>query len=119
MKIFSNFDTKAPLEAYKQALAEYGADKVMFFRRYKIYLIFFVVLPAVALLIGLIGAVLLWRALFANNSVSTGSIFGVVLIILVALIIIMVGITILLNYINYLLDYTIVTPHLITSWNQK
>ena len=47
MKIFSNFDTHAPLEAYKKALAEYGADKVIFVRRHRIYLTFFIVLPAI------------------------------------------------------------------------
>ncbi|MBP6910230.1 hypothetical protein KBC03_01380 [Patescibacteria group bacterium] len=119
MKIFSNFDTRAPLEAYQKALAEYGADQIMFFRRYRIYLIFFVVLPALATILGIIGSILLWQMLFANSSVSAGSTFGVVLIIFITLIVIMVGITILFSYINYLLDYTIVTPHLITSWNQK
>ena len=49
MKIFSNFDTQAPLEHYQKALAEYGADKVIFVRRHRIYLLFFVTLPCIAI----------------------------------------------------------------------
>jgi|GEM_PF-1330706 len=118
MKIFSNFDTKAPLEAYKKALAEYGADKVIFVRRHRIYLLFFVTLPSLA-----VGAMLIVVFLLRRNGIAEflGSLELVGTIVFTALfsfIAIMIFIRILLNYINYLLDYTIVTPRIIMSYNQ-
>lgn len=116
MKILSNFDTKAPLIAYQHALAEFGADKVLFFRRHRIYLTFFIVLPCIGAGILIIVAFLIWRNLLSGFAPGVfGNIFFTVLF---GLITIIVLIRILLNYINYLLDYTIVTPRLITSYNQ-
>lgn len=116
MKIFSNFDTQAPLEAYQHALAEYGADKVIFVRRHRIYLLFFVTLPSVIVGIILIAVFLIWF------NVLQGTVLGlagnILFTILFGLIAIMVLVRIILNYINYLLDYTIITPRLITSYNQ-
>ncbi len=66
MKILSNFDTGAPLAAYQKALAEFGADKVLFFRRHRIYLTFFVVLPLIGAGLMIIVAFLVWWN-FASN----------------------------------------------------
>lgn len=116
MKILSNFDTKAPLVAYQKALAEYGADRVLFFRRHRIYLTFFVVLPCIGTGLMILIAFLAWRN-FASEFFP--NVFGNVLFtILFSLIALIVLARITLNYINYLLDYTIVTPRLITSYNQ-
>ncbi len=116
MKIFSNFDTHAPLEAYQKALAEYGADKVIFVRRDKIYLTFFIVLPAIAVGLLFIGAfVLMWNL----SATFFSSLFlNVVFAIFFWIMAIMVIMRIIMNYINFLLDYTIITPALITSYNQ-
>ena len=75
MKILSNFDTHAPLEAYQKALAQYGADKVIFLRRHKVYLTFFVLLPAL-----LIGAVLI-GSFFVRQYISGifSTLFGTIL----------------------------------------
>ena len=116
MKIFSNFDTQAPLEAYQKALAEYGADKVIFVRRHRIYLLFFVTLPCIAIGVLFIAAFFLWRNVLGQYF---GTIVGnIIFTVLFALIAFMAIVRIVLNYINYLLDYTIVTPRIIISYNQ-
>jgi uncharacterized membrane protein YdbT with pleckstrin-like domain len=116
MKIFSNFDTRAPLESYKLALAEFGADKVIFVRRDRIYLTFFVVLPSVVVWLILVTAFLIRLNVF--NGTFLGLVGNIVFSVIFVIIAIMVLIRIIMNYINYLLDYTIITPHLITSYNQ-
>lgn len=116
MKIFSNFDTRAPLEAYQKALAEYGADKVIFVRRHRIYLLFFVTLPSIVMGLVLIVATVLRLQIPTEfiESLAANILFTIVF----GLIALMAIIRIILNYINYLLDYTIVTPRIIMSYNQ-
>ncbi len=116
MKIFANFDTKAPLEAYKKALVEYGADKVIFVRRHRIYLTFYVTIPLVLVGTLLVAAFLLWwgYAVDVIGNIVTNVIFTVI----AAIIALFTLIRVMFNYINYLLDYTIVTPRLIISYNQ-
>jgi len=116
MKILSNFDTHAPLEDYKKAIDEFGPDKVIFIRRHKIYLTFYVVLPFV-------GIALMMLVLFFSRGYLTNDLFGSVLsntlffwVFLILFLII--GVHGLFNYINYLLDYTIITPSIITFYNQ-
>lgn len=117
MKIFSNFNTRAPLEDYKKALEQYGADKVMFFRRDRIYLFFFVILPSIGMWLLLILVSLVWLQFaqwyFSNFFINVlfTTLFSLVAFIALG--------RIILNYINYLLDYTIITPYIITSYNQS
>lgn len=116
MKIFSNFDTRAPLEAYQKALAEYGADKVIFVRRHRIYLTFFVTLPCIFVGLLIIVATVLWLNVSTD---FTGNLAANILFTtFFGLLAIMALIRITLNYINYLLDYTIITPRIIMSYNQ-
>ena len=114
MKILSNFDTQAPLEAYQKALAHYGADKVIFLRRHKVYLTFFVVLPAVLIGLVIIASFFVWQYIAGIFSPLVGNIFTAFFSLLALLVLARV----VLNYIKYFLDYTIVTPRLITSYNQ-
>lgn len=115
MKILSNFDTHAPLEAYQKALAQYGADKVVFLRRHKVYLAFFVLLPSLLMGAVLIAAFFAWQRIEPIFSTMFGTILFTTFFGLLGLLVLA---RVILNYINYFLDYTIITPRLITSYNQ-
>lgn len=112
MKIFSNFDTKLPLLTYQKALHEYGADKVLFVRRHRIYLLLYVTLPSIAIGCVVIASFFVWQ-MFASLYIA-----NIIFTVLFGLLSLMALFRIIINYVNYLLDFTVITPRLITSYNQ-
>lgn len=118
VKLLSNFDTKAPAKNYAEAVQEFGFDKVVFLRRHKLYFILYTLIPvwtAVAMMGIMVlsmmytGSIETWLWNFvAQRSVQ------IILILLVVYLLLLAR----ARYFNYILDYTVVTPTYISSYNQ-
>lgn len=118
VKLLSNFDTKAPAKNYAEAVQEFGFDKVVFLRRHKLYFILYTLIPvwtAVAMMGIMVismmytGSIETWLWNFvAQRSVQ------IILILLVIYLLLLAR----ARYFNYILDYTVVTPTYISSYNQ-
>ncbi len=119
VRFLSNFDTKAPAKNYAEAVQEFGFDKVVFLRRHKLYFILYTLIPvwtSVVMMIILIlsmintGSIETWLWSFvAQRSVQ------IVLTLLVLYLLLLAR----ARYFNYILDYTVVTPTYISSYNQS
>jgi hypothetical protein len=116
VRIFSNFDTQAPTKNYAEAVQEFGFDKAIFLRRHKLYFFLYTLSPAIFAMI------LLWYLFFSllNPVTSTNTLISQhvveVIVSLLALYLILIAWS---KYFNYTLDYTIITPWYISSYNQK
>lgn len=117
VRFLSNFDTKAPAKNYAEAVQEFGFDKVVFLRRHKLYFILYTLIPvwtAVAMMIAMVVSIIntnseWWTwTLIAHRGVQ------VILILLVIYLLLLAW----ARYFNYILDYTVVTPTYISSYNQ-
>jgi len=111
VRIFSNFDTQAPTKNYAQAVREFGFDKVVFLRRHVLYFTIYVILPTIISL----ALIVVWT-LYAFFSSGSADIFSEIIVFLIALYFAIVALS---RYFNYTLDYTIITPGYISSYNQK
>ena len=119
VRFLSNFDTKAPAKNYAEAVQEFGFDKVVFLRRHKLYFILYTLIPVwtsvvmmVILILSMIntGSIETWLWSFvAQRSVQ------IVLTLLVLYLLLLAR----ARYFNYILDYTVVTPTYISSYNQS
>ena len=118
VKLLSNFDTKAPAKNYAEAVQEFGFDKVVFLRRHKLYFVLYTLIPVwtAVIMMGIMiismmytGSVETWLWNFvAQRSVQ------IILILLVIYMLLLAR----ARYFNYILDYTVVTPTYISSYNQ-
>lgn len=118
VKLLSNFDTKAPAKNYAEAVQEFGFDKVVFLRRHKLYFILYTLIPVwtAVIMMGIMvismmytGSVETWLGNFvAQRSVQ------IILVLLVIYLLLLAR----ARYFNYILDYTVVTPTYISSYNQ-
>ncbi len=112
VKIFSNFDTNLAHELLTKYQQQYGVEKVIFVRRWGIYLVFKAFIPSFRATV-LRGAGLIWYV-FALEYSAILAVF--VLIIVAALLIFWLRIfrKALTAIINFYLDFTIVTPQQIS-----
>lgn len=117
VKLLSNFDTEAPTKNYAEEVQKFWFDKVLFLRRHRLYLILYTFIPAwtACLLIGIMiySLIVVWQnkadwiiALHRSTQIVL-SLFSIYLILLARS-----------RYFNYKLDYTIITPDQISSYNQ-
>ena len=118
VKLFSNFDTEAPTRNYAEAVQEFGFDKVIFLRRHKLYFVLYTLIPAG------IALVLIWFLIYSMilSSYATGE-WEIALHHSTQIIVVLLVLYLMLlarsRYFNYTLDYTIITPTYISSYNQK
>lgn len=116
VKVLSNFDTKAPIKNYANAVQEYGFDRVVFVRRYGIYLLLHVFVPIfIALLSGFWAIHFFLQPWDEGISKLLNWVTGVFLSV-VTLVFLFFA---LARYLNYLLDYTIITPEFVAEYNQS
>jgi len=117
MKLFSNFDTEYHIKTYNKFVKEYGKDKVILVQRDKIYLILNVILPWVLfLLFFLIFLViaLVWDWGEFGNKIKR-ALFWITFLISAGVL----GARFLKKYIDYRLDFAIITPHQVSFYNQQ
>ena len=119
VRLLSNFDTKAPTKHYSDAVHEYWFDKVLFLRRHKLYFILYTMIPAGVAIILLIALI---YSMAVTTSVEEWGIWQFVAQRSTQVILRLLGIYLILmawaRYFNYVLDYTIITPKQISSYNQ-
>jgi len=117
MKFLSNFNTKLDKELYAKACAQFGDGKVLVIRRDPIYLWLKVILPSIWRIVGV--CVLIWielRLLDAWIIDRMMMLFASVLIAIVWIIWIFHACSKLMDY---YMDFTIVTPRHIVSYDQS
>lgn len=116
VKILSSFDTRLPQDLYIKYSAQYGQENVIFVRRGTIYLVFMAYLPLLRATI-LLGAGILGYF----YSLQVNDIFVILMYIVLAVValfwfyILYQSVSALMNY---YLDFTIVTPQQIISYDQ-
>ncbi len=117
VKLLSNFDTQAPTKNYAEAVQEHGFDKVVFLRRHKLYFILYTVMPVAFSIV-----LLVWLFYSLSITSSVNGIWWVATQRSVQIILLLLAIYLLIiwwaRYFNYILDYTIITPQQISSYNQ-
>lgn len=118
VKFLSNFDTKSPAKNYADAVQEFWFDKVVFLRRHKLYFVLYTLIPVWTSVI-LMGIMI--YSMFNTWSIETGlgnfvaqRSVQIILILLVLYMLLLAR----ARYFNYILDYTVVTPTYISSYNQ-
>lgn len=116
VKIFSNFDTKFDDKALAKAQEEFGAEHVCFVRRDMIYVIFKILLPT---LLWAISAGLLLLFVYGTEfGQLLGSFFEWFIRVLIGISWLMLGIMMSNKFIDYYMDFTIITPKQITTYDQ-
>jgi len=119
MRLLSSFDTQQERQVVDECVNEYWPDKVFVIHRDYIFFLFHVTLPAIFFLILMIGWVLLWAVLswFLEWEFELTILWIFFLwAFLVALL--MVAWKLLKLFIDYKMDFTVVTPEKIISYNQ-
>ena len=118
MKIFSTFDTE-----FKEKILEKEKnifnDKVLIIQHGKFFYYFLVILPAVLTFIAAILyiGILIYLSKFIENDFIT--VYWVVWLIVFLVIFLPLGLKILKKYIDYKLDFVIVTPNELIYYNQE
>lgn len=119
VKLFSNFDTKAPARNYWEAVQDFGFDKVIFLRRHKLYFILYTFIPVFVALI-LMGFMIYS---IVSSRLASGDEWSFIIHRSTELILFLLILYLIIlwwaRYFNYILDYTIITPSYISSYNQK
>lgn len=111
MKIFSNFDTTIRRTKFQEYQEQYGPENVIMFGRSKLYRVIKVVIPTIFLLaITVLGLVWLYSRLW--NDYMMYFVIAFVLFDLVWLF------PIIGKYMDYKLDFIIVTPDLLIMYDQ-
>lgn len=117
MKIFSNFDTRLYHDLYEIEVAHYGPDKVLVVHRSSIYVWLRIVLPVVWFC--LILALMIYTQMKISSIQNISSI-----ITLLGKTIIIVSSCLVIGYIcrklsDYYMDFAIITPRQIVSYEQR
>ncbi len=117
MKILSNFDTKLYDTLKEQYLKQYGSDNVMIVRRASIFFWLYIMFPLMVMLCVL--AFMAWlsfgvtiRDPTLENILHIGSLVSSLVILVVR------WSRILLRYFDYTMDFCIITPKELVSYNQ-
>ncbi len=118
VKLFSNFDTNAPTRNYADALQEFWFDKIVFLRRHKLYFYLYTMVPWVVasmLMIGLITSFFIFDSTAQEWHILANHALQIILILIILYLILLAR----SRYFNYTLDYTIITPTYISSYDQQ
>lgn len=117
MKIFSNFDTNLPYQLLAEAQEQYGKDNVIFIRRNRIYLAIrrgFPLLLVLMLVVPMLyGYIWLLNKEWTILEITRRLLLGISLVSIAYLVW-----HCLYKFIDYKLDFVIVTPLTITSYDQ-
>lgn len=114
MKLFSNFDTERKQEAYDEAVQKFSANNVLVLRKSSLFLLVKVLFP-------LLGWTLLFVGLQFPIYISLDE-FGNVKYVLTAIMLLVYIVMIsplFKHYLDYIMDFSLVTPQYLTRYNQS
>ena len=117
VKILSNFDTKFDDICVNVAIQEFDKDHICFIRRDKIYMLMKIIAPSFFRL--LLAIILLWVAYGSWLWKTLWSAFQVFVRILVCISGFILLRKVSTKLIDYYMDFTIITPKQITSYDQS
>ena len=118
MKILSNFDTKLYENLKQDYVKQYGSENVMVIRRASIFFWLYIMFPLLLLLTVL--AFITWLAFgIVINDQTMESIIHIGSLLTGLIILIVRWCRILLRYFDYTMDFCIITPKELVSYNQS
>jgi len=114
MKLFSNFNTKLGEELYESSVEKYGSDNVLIVRRDPIFLWFKIIIPCIVWITILI--TILW---IKNKYFGTMDYIIWLWLATIGMIITLIGMRkILIKLMDYYMDFCVITPVQILSYDQ-
>lgn len=117
MKILSNFDTSLYDKLRDDYISQYGAENVMIIRRASIFFWLYIILPLVLLLWAM--ALIIWIAVVVDvRDEALQAVIQIVCILLGLGILAVWWWRILRRYFDYTMDFCIITPKELVSYNQ-
>jgi len=119
MKIFSTFDTQFKQKILDEVKKEFGDNQVMEITHGKFYYYFVVILPAVFLVIGMILYLVLLFYVGEKVSSDLKVFYYIVGLLLFLFIFGPLSLKIIKRYIDYILDFVVVTPKELIYYNQE
>lgn len=118
MKILSNFDTKLYDQLKQDYIAQYGRENVMFITRASIFFWLYIIAPATMMVVVLVA--LLWLSFGITIKDETlQSIIQIWSLIAAVSILFIWGCRIIRKYMDYTMDFCIITPKELVSYNQS
>ena len=119
MKILSNFDTKLFANLQSEYEAKYGAEYMVVVKRSPIFLVLFVLFPLIICMSTRLIALSMYMYSFSmfGDDISRYIFFGVIWLIVLWVTYVM-GWRALYQYINYKMDFCLITPYEIVHYNQ-
>ncbi len=114
MKILSTFDTDFKRKVIEEEKRKYG-DKVISVHKWRFFLRLHVIAPAIALILGFV-LLAIWLAM-VNVSGSLEIVIQV-FIAMFMLAFVYYGYSVLKQYIDYIMDFAVITPEQIINYNQ-
>lgn len=115
MKILSNFDTQLQKKVFEEAVKEHWAENVLLVKKSRFLFLFQILLPLMILIVVLT----LIRFLFQNSKEDLGDYTMYGFWILAALITMTQVPSLFQSLIDYYMDFIILTPELVTFYNQS
>ena len=119
MKIFSSFDTDFKKQILDREIEKYGKNNVYVISHGKFYYYFYLIVPAIFLLVGSIFYFVMLYYLANDIAGDWKSYVYITGIIVFFVAIIPVLIKLLKKYIDYILDFLVVTPDSLIHYNQE
>ena len=115
MKIFSNFDSERKKEAYKEIVEKYGEENVLVLNKSFLFLFIKVIIPVFWWFIAVFWLrFLIFINLWEDNTIK--SLFTLFMLLLYLFILTISSVV--KYYIDYKLDFSVVTPEYLTRYNQ-
>ncbi len=117
MKLFSNFDTTYHIKVFDKAKKEYGKDRVLMVQRDKIYFVLNVLLPLLSFLI--LFLIFLIIAIVWDWGGIGNKVKWILFVIVFVPGFLIVGGRALKKFIDYKLDFALITPYQVSFYNQQ
>jgi uncharacterized membrane protein YdbT with pleckstrin-like domain len=117
MKFLSNFDTELQSQVVHKYVEMYGKESVFCIHRAKIFWVFYCFIPTLALATLVTFLILLFGIDTGDGSLN--ALKNVLVILAIAFVIFVGGMKILKKYFDYKMDFCVITPQEIASYNQS
>ena len=119
MKIFSTFNTEFKREVVEREKKKYWNDKVVVISHWKIYYYFAVILPAIFILILAILYLTLMICIWWKIDTNLKVIYYIVGLLIFLGLFIPFMLKVIKNYIDYILDFIVITPNELIYYDQE